>query len=55
MAMKAWSDPVKAGSIPLVRFAEGAEMGEVVLFLLSDAASMMNGVSLSVDGGYMVS
>lgn len=58
MAVKAWSDPVKAGGmlnrIPLGRFAESAEVGEVVLFLLSDEAAMMNGVSLPVDGGYMV-
>ena len=58
MAVKAWSDPAKAAGmlnrIPLGRFAESAEVGEVVLFLLSDAASMMNGVSLPVDGGYMI-
>lgn len=58
MAVKAWSDPEKSAGmlnrIPLGRFAESAEVGEVVLFLLSDAASMMNGVSLPVDGGYMI-
>lgn len=58
MAVKAWSDPAKAAGmlnrIPLGRFAESAEVGEVVLFLLSDQASMMNGVSLPVDGGYMI-
>jgi L-xylulose reductase len=58
MAVKAWSDPAKSAGmlnrIPLGRFAESAEVGEVVLFLLSDAASMMNGVSLPVDGGYMI-
>ncbi len=59
MAVKAWSDPAKAAGmlnrIPLGRFAESAEVGEVVLFLLSDEAAMMNGVSLPVDGGYMIS
>lgn len=58
MAVKAWSDPVKAAGmlnrIPVGRFAESSDIGEVVLFLLSDAATMVNGLSMPVDGGYMV-
>ncbi len=37
-------------SIPAKRFAEPIEMGNVVLFLASDAGAYVNGVSLSVDG-----
>ena len=40
--------------IPLGRFAEPDDIAEVILFLLSDAAAMVHGVSLPVDGGYMV-
>jgi NAD(P)-dependent dehydrogenase (short-subunit alcohol dehydrogenase family) len=58
MAIKAWSDEAKAASmlsrIPLGRFAEPDDIAEVILFLLSDAAAMVHGVSLPVDGGYMV-
>jgi len=56
MAQKAWSDPVKAASmksrIPLGRFAEPHEVAAAVRYLLSDEASMINGVSLPVDGGF---
>lgn len=58
MAMKAWSDPDKSAGmlnrIPVGRFADPADVAEVILFLLSDAAAMVNGVSLPVDGGYMI-
>jgi NAD(P)-dependent dehydrogenase (short-subunit alcohol dehydrogenase family) len=58
MAVKAWSDPDKAARmrdrIPVGRFAEPAEIAEVVLFLLSDEAAMVNGISMPVDGGYMI-
>ena len=56
MAVKAWSDPAKAAGmlsrIPLGRFATPEEVGEVVLFLLTDAAAMLNGMALPVDGGF---
>jgi NAD(P)-dependent dehydrogenase (short-subunit alcohol dehydrogenase family) len=59
MAIKAWSDEAKAAAmlrrIPVGRFAEPDDVAEVILFLLSDAAAMVHGVSLPVDGGYMVS
>jgi L-xylulose reductase len=58
MAIKAWSDEEKAAGmlrrIPLGRFADPDDVAEVILFLLSDAAAMVHGVSLPVDGGYMV-
>ncbi|MDA8250798.1 MAG: SDR family oxidoreductase [Rhodospirillales bacterium] len=56
MAELAWSDPQKAGRmlnrIPLGRFVQPAEVAEAVCFLLSDAAAMVNGVALNVDGGF---
>lgn len=58
MAIKAWSDPEKAAGmlsrIPLGRFAEPDDIAEVILFLLSDAARMVHGLSMPVDGGYMI-
>ena len=59
MAVKAWSDPARAegmlSRIPLGRFVEPDEVAGVVLFLLSDRAAMVNGVSLPVDGGFRAS
>ncbi|MCP8895882.1 SDR family oxidoreductase [Shinella daejeonensis] len=56
MAEKAWSDPEKANfmlsRIPLGRFALPVDIAEVILFLLSDAAAMVTGQSLMVDGGF---
>ncbi|RQR49746.1 SDR family NAD(P)-dependent oxidoreductase [Burkholderia sp. Bp9140] len=56
MARFAWSEPEKRApmlaAIPLGRFAEPDEVVEPILFLLSDAASMVSGVSLAIDGGY---
>jgi NAD(P)-dependent dehydrogenase (short-subunit alcohol dehydrogenase family) len=55
-AIAAWSDPAKREpalqGIPLQRFAEPREVAEPILFLLSDAASMISGVALPIDGGY---
>jgi NAD(P)-dependent dehydrogenase (short-subunit alcohol dehydrogenase family) len=57
MAVKAWSDPAKAapmlGRMPMGRFIEPDEVAEVILFLLSDAAAMINGVTLPVDAGFL--
>jgi L-xylulose reductase len=56
MAEKAWSDPDKAKSmlsrIPLGRFALPDDIAEVILFLLSDAAAMVSGQSIMIDGGF---
>ncbi|MFL9982922.1 SDR family oxidoreductase [Paraburkholderia sediminicola] len=56
MSVQAWSDPAKRDpalkAIPLHRFAESAEVAAPIMFLLSDAASMISGVCLPIDGGY---
>ncbi len=39
-------------NIPLGRFAEMSEIASAVVFLSSDAASMVHGTSLLVDGGW---
>jgi L-xylulose reductase len=56
MAIKAWSDEAKAESmlsrIPLRKFATPEEVAEVICYLGSDGASMINGVCLLVDGGF---
>lgn len=56
MARKAWSDPVKAGPMlkrmPMGRFIEPEEVAEVVLFLLSDRASMVHGIAMPIDAGF---
>jgi L-xylulose reductase len=53
-----WEDESQVGPmierIPLGRIAEATEIAGPVLFLLSDAASMINGTFLTVDGGFTV-
>lgn len=48
-------DPEKAkeriGEVPLGRLAEAADIANAVIYLASDEASFINGVSLPVDGG----
>ena len=39
-------------NIPLGRFAELSDVASAVVFLASDAASMITGTSLLVDGGW---
>jgi NAD(P)-dependent dehydrogenase (short-subunit alcohol dehydrogenase family) len=59
MATLAWSDPEKADQvkarIPLGRFADPRDVVSVIAFLLSDAAAMINGACLNVDGGLSAS
>jgi NAD(P)-dependent dehydrogenase (short-subunit alcohol dehydrogenase family) len=38
---------------PIGRFGQPSEIGEAVTWLLSDAASFVNGTALAVDGGYL--
>jgi NAD(P)-dependent dehydrogenase (short-subunit alcohol dehydrogenase family) len=38
---------------PIGRFGQPSEIGEAVTWLLSDAASFVNGSALAVDGGYL--
>jgi NAD(P)-dependent dehydrogenase (short-subunit alcohol dehydrogenase family) len=38
--------------IPLNRFAECNDIASVICFLLSDAASMLNALTLQIDGGF---
>jgi NAD(P)-dependent dehydrogenase (short-subunit alcohol dehydrogenase family) len=56
MGKRAWSDPAKGKPmlerIPLRRFAECEDIASVVCFLLSDAAAMLNGLALPIDGGF---
>jgi len=54
-----WVDDEEIGPLitartPQGRFAELSEIVGPILFLLSDAASMVNGAFLTVDGGYTV-
>ena len=58
MAVKAWSDPEKAGSmltrIPLGRFIEPVEIARVIAYLLGSGAAMVNGITMPVDGGLLI-
>ncbi|XP_047529842.1 D-erythrulose reductase-like [Vanessa atalanta] len=57
MAKVGWSDPVKSSEmlakIPLGRFGEVSEVVNAVVFLLSEKSSMINGVELPIDGGFL--
>ena len=55
--IKRQSDPEsfrqsRAATVPLGRFASPAEVADAILFLASDSASHITGVTLPVDGGY---
>ena len=59
MGQRVWLDhPDKAAPmldrIPLGRFVYPAEVSEVAVWLASDAAAVVNGVELPVDGGLLV-
>ncbi|XP_046606350.1 L-xylulose reductase-like isoform X3 [Neodiprion virginianus] len=57
MGRVGWNDPEKAASmtskIPLGRFAEVDEVVDAVVYLLSNRSSMINGVTLPIDGGFL--
>lgn len=60
MGQQVWGDqPDKAAPmlarIPQDRFAQPHEVSDVAVWLASDAASMVNGAEIPVDGGYLVS
>lgn len=44
----------KLARIPLQRFADGDDVADVVVFLVSDAARYVTGVVLPVDGGFSI-
>lgn len=58
MADKAWRDPTKSAPllarIPLGRFAQPIDVAAAIAFLLSDDAAMINGITLTLDGGFSV-
>jgi NAD(P)-dependent dehydrogenase (short-subunit alcohol dehydrogenase family) len=55
MGTQVWGDPRKAdpvkAKIPLGRFLMPREVSDVVLFLASDAAGMIHGETILIDGG----
>ena len=57
MGEMAWGDPRKRdpmlAKIPLGRFAKPLHVANAVAYLLSDAADMIHGVTLPVDGGFL--
>ena len=56
MGQRVWGEEAKAAPmlarIPLGRFAVPREVSDAVVWLASDAAAMVNGVDIPVDGGY---
>lgn len=58
LARAAWDAPEKGGPMlartPVGRFAETEDVAEVILFLLSDRAAMVNGLAMPVEGGFLV-
>ncbi len=58
MGKMAWSDPGKSGPMlartPLARFAEPSDVAQTVAYLLSDYAAMITGVTLPVEGGFLI-
>ena len=54
---RVWGAPEKGGpmlaKIPVGRFGQPIDVAAVVAFLASDLASMINGETIAVDGGYL--
>jgi NAD(P)-dependent dehydrogenase (short-subunit alcohol dehydrogenase family) len=59
MGQRVWGEDEKAAPmlqrIPVGHFAQPADVAAAVVYLASEAAEMLNGVELPVDGGYLVS
>jgi len=59
LASNAKNDPERssriAARIPLGRWAQPAEIAEVIAFLVSPAASYVHGAVIPIDGGYSIS
>lgn len=57
MGEMAWGDPKKSGpmlaKIPLGRFAKPFHVANAVAYLLSDAADMIHGITMPLDGGFL--
>jgi 2-deoxy-D-gluconate 3-dehydrogenase len=57
MGERVWGEPAKRdpmlAKIPLGRFGRPSEVAGVVVFLASDAASLITGETILVDGGYV--
>ena len=57
LGRKAWAGPkgdAMIGQIPTGRFAEPNEIAAAAVFLASDAAAMINGADLMIDGGFTI-
>jgi NAD(P)-dependent dehydrogenase (short-subunit alcohol dehydrogenase family) len=55
LGRKAWAGAVGEAmkeKIPVGRFARPDEIGTLILYLASDAAAMVNGENIVIDGGY---
>ena len=46
-----YAQTARARGVPLGRFAETHEAGDVIAFLASERASYLNGVAINIDGG----
>lgn len=59
MGQRVWGEQEKAAPmlarIPAGKFGVPADVSNAVLFLASSASDMVNGIELTIDGGYSVS
>lgn len=56
MGTRVWGDPVKSGPmlarISTGHFAQPQDVADAVIYLASDAAEMLNGTEIVIDGGF---